>query len=386
MYNAFISYSHEADNKFAPALQYALQMFAKPWYKKRHLEIFRDESNLSVSPELWTNITKALDQSEYLVLLASPASEKSKWVNKEIEYWIKHKSVGTILIVLTEGIMEWDDMNNCFLNPANNALPPAMDSIFKTEPFYIDLRKAKSEDDLSLDNPIFKNQILSLAAELHNMQPNDLASEEVKEHRRIIRIRNGVFGSLVFLLFLAMFAGWKANEKRKEAEIETRKAQSLTLAAIASEQFERNQIISIRLAELAWQKSPTYPPNFSIQRAIARGFYDGYSLHSINFLSHNGRVFNATFSPDGNVIVTASSDNTAKIWNAKSKEIIADINGHKGFVNNAAFSPKGNSIVTASADSTAKIWNSFTGKMIVDLIGHNGQVINAIFSQMGKAL
>src|SRR5436189_4805462 len=108
MYNAFISYSHAADDKFASALQNALQKFAKPWYKKRNLEIFRDESNLSASPMLWNNITKALDAAEFLILLASPASEKSKWVNKEVEYWLQHKSIDTILFALTGGSMHWD--------------------------------------------------------------------------------------------------------------------------------------------------------------------------------------------------------------------------------------------------------------------------------------
>src|SRR6476619_5497586 len=107
MYNAFISYAHSADNKFAPALQIALQKFAKPWYKKRNLEIFRDESSLSASPHLWNNITKALDEAEYLILLASTASENSKWVNKEIEYWLEHKIIDNILIALTDGKLEW---------------------------------------------------------------------------------------------------------------------------------------------------------------------------------------------------------------------------------------------------------------------------------------
>jgi len=52
MYNAFISYSHAADGKMAPALQEGLEKFAKPWYKIRNLNIFRDEASLSASPHL----------------------------------------------------------------------------------------------------------------------------------------------------------------------------------------------------------------------------------------------------------------------------------------------------------------------------------------------
>ena len=74
MYNAFISYSHAADGNLAPALQAGLEKFAKPWYKIRNLNIFRDEASLSASPHLWLNIQQALEQSEYLIYMASPVS------------------------------------------------------------------------------------------------------------------------------------------------------------------------------------------------------------------------------------------------------------------------------------------------------------------------
>lgn len=232
MYNAFISYAHTADDKFAPALQHALQQFAKPWYKKRSLEIFRDESSLSASPHLWKNITLALNASEYFVLLASPASKQSKWVNKEIGYWLEKKSIDQVLIALTDGKLEWDDLNNCFLKTDHNSLPPALDDKFDSEPFYIDLRQSKTAADLSLANPIFKKEILKLAARLHGKQPNDLASEEVTAHRKMIRIRNAAIGTLIGLLIAAIGAGLFANTKRREAEN--------NLRAFKMEEFERN--------------------------------------------------------------------------------------------------------------------------------------------------
>jgi hypothetical protein len=49
-YDAFISYSHTADGTLAGGLQSALHSFAKPWYKRRALHIFRDQTNLAVNP------------------------------------------------------------------------------------------------------------------------------------------------------------------------------------------------------------------------------------------------------------------------------------------------------------------------------------------------
>ena len=53
LYNAFLSYSHAADDKLAAAVQHALHSFAKPWHKLRRLRIFRDKTTLAMTPKLW---------------------------------------------------------------------------------------------------------------------------------------------------------------------------------------------------------------------------------------------------------------------------------------------------------------------------------------------
>jgi hypothetical protein len=73
-YRAFVSFSHEADEKLAVALQSSLSRFAKPWYRTRSMRVFQDEASLAANPALWDSIQQALAQSEFLLLLASPAS------------------------------------------------------------------------------------------------------------------------------------------------------------------------------------------------------------------------------------------------------------------------------------------------------------------------
>ena len=74
-------------------------------------------------------------------------------------------------------------------------------------------------------------------------------------------------------------------------------------------------------------------------------------------------VNNAAFSPDGAQILTASADNTAKLWDAASGKLIASF-AHQDAVYNAMFSPDGARILTASADKTAKLWDAASGKLI----------------------
>src|ERR1043166_7815535 len=108
-YNAFISYSHAAVGKLAPAIQAALHRFAKPWYRLRALRVFRDETTLALTPELWPAIEKALGSSEYFILLASPQAAASRWVRQELEWWLTNRSPQKLLLVLTDGEIHWSD-------------------------------------------------------------------------------------------------------------------------------------------------------------------------------------------------------------------------------------------------------------------------------------
>ena len=67
VYDAFISYSHAKDKPIAAALQSVIQKLGKPWHKRRALRVFRDDTSLSATPQLWPSIEQALSQSRYLL-------------------------------------------------------------------------------------------------------------------------------------------------------------------------------------------------------------------------------------------------------------------------------------------------------------------------------
>src|SRR5439155_21218701 len=102
VYDAFISYSHAQDKPIAAALQSAVQKLGKPWYRRRALRVFRDDTSLSATPELWPTIERALGDCRYFILLASPEAAASKWVNREVEHWLAHNGVATLLIGVTD--------------------------------------------------------------------------------------------------------------------------------------------------------------------------------------------------------------------------------------------------------------------------------------------
>jgi hypothetical protein len=102
------------------------------------------------------------------------------------------------------------------------------------------------------------------------------------------------------------------------------------------------------------------------------------------FVGHTDRVTSAAFSSDGMRIVTTSADRTARIWDPVSGRQIATLTGHSDLVNSAAFGPDGSRIVTASRDGTVRLWDAATGKPIGALADHVlGNVRTAVFSPDG---
>jgi hypothetical protein len=134
IYGAFISYSHAADGRLAPAIQSALQRFAKPWYRLRAVRIFRDQTSLAATPALWPSIEKALAESDYFLLMASPEAARSKWVAREIEWWLKNRSVDRIFVLITDGDLAWDAARSDFDWQQTTALPIALRGQFRDEP------------------------------------------------------------------------------------------------------------------------------------------------------------------------------------------------------------------------------------------------------------
>ena len=149
-YDAFISYSHAADDRLAPQLQRGLQRFAKSWRQRRALDVFRDRTGLSVNPDLWAGITAALDHAEWFIYLASPAAAASEWVGREISRWLDTKDPGHVLVVLTDGEWRRDAARNQFDESGSSAIHPALVRAFTSEPLVLDLRWAHSSERLSL--------------------------------------------------------------------------------------------------------------------------------------------------------------------------------------------------------------------------------------------
>ncbi|OCL01502.1 hypothetical protein AOQ84DRAFT_434833 [Glonium stellatum] len=80
---------------------------------------------------------------------------------------------------------------------------------------------------------------------------------------------------------------------------------------------------------------------------------------------HRGWVRAVAFSPDGQLVASASIDNTVKLWDLATgvEMALSPLKGHTDWVQAVAFSPDGQLVASASSDKTVKLWDLATGTL-----------------------
>jgi WD40 repeat protein len=99
---------------------------------------------------------------------------------------------------------------------------------------------------------------------------------------------------------------------------------------------------------------------------------------------HLNSLSACAFSPDGRFVLTASMDNTARLWDAASGAELRHFQGHENPVISCAFSPDGRRILTASWDQTARLWDAASGAELRRFQGHENLVSACAFSCDGR--
>ncbi len=102
------------------------------------------------------------------------------------------------------------------------------------------------------------------------------------------------------------------------------------------------------------------------------------------FSGHHDTINGISYSKDGKLLATASSDTTIKIWQHNGK-LLKTLKGHGDSVIDVAFSPQEDLLASASEDNTVKLWNT-QGKLKKTLFGHRGSVHRVIFSPKGDLI
>ncbi|BAZ08844.1 WD-40 repeat protein [Calothrix sp. NIES-4071] len=228
---------------------------------------------------------------------------------------------------------------------------------------------------------------INLKAERKKLEATDKANKILKaanqKAKRQVRIGSVI---LAFSLIVVILAGTWAFKTITE----TQQAIRLEQAGLnATQLFESQEIEPLLLAMQAGQELqevlnsgrtlkeyPADSPRLALKIILD-------NINEQNQLTeHTGAIRSANFSHNGQHIVTASWDKTARVWDIKGKPL-AVLNGHTGAVLSASFSHNGQRIVTTSDDKTARVWD-ISGKLLAELNGHTGAVLSANFSPDGQ--
>jgi eukaryotic-like serine/threonine-protein kinase len=198
-----------------------------------------------------------------------------------------------------------------------------------------------------------------------------------------------VAGMVTALAIAASGAGLIAVRKQHEAEYQTDqtlKAQSRLLTQAAAQRLKDSDVAGAQGIILEVLRNPAFA---QVRAPAAISVFQDVRAADAQLAvlsGHGGRVEYAAYSPDGTRIVTAATDNTARIWDARTGAQLAVLSGHLNYVRTAVYSGDGTQVLTTSMDKSMRLWDARTGAALATFSGHGAMPISATFSPDGTRL
>jgi WD40 repeat protein len=458
----FISYSRK-DMAFADCLEAAL--------KERGFEPLIDRAEIYAFEDWWKRIESLIVKADTMIFVLSPDAVSSAICTKEVAFAASlNKRFAPIVCRRVDVSAVPEDLRRLnfifFDDPASfetgaddlaEALRIDIDWIRQHTEFGEQARRwavagRPGPRGLLLRSPALEEAERWIASRPHDAPaPTEETQAFVAESRRgATRRRNILTASLgsglVLALALAGLAYWQrgiaveqeqkaqeqrqlADQQRRSAEEQRRVAEKRRIATLAelgtSERLRGNFESALRFgmlaARLALSNQIVGDAESTEETALASTAWQSWRLV---LTGHKSQVLSAAFSRDGQKIVTASADETVRIWNAingdeiRTLQLDSQVTGAAfspdgsrvittqkldntmdiwdvasgqrtatlkadDLVEAADFSPNGLQIVAACRDKVARIWNA-SGKLLLVLRGHAGSLGSAAFSPDGS--
>ncbi len=260
-------------------------------------------------------------------------------------------------------LWDWIKENDEKIILRNRVAQAAKDNSTKNGPLWI--------DDPRLDQ--VKADLNSPDSWLNNSEKNFIENSIRQKRQKRNRFIITLICIIIALSGLSGFAVYKAREASNKARI----AQANAYTSQAQLKFEADPIAAIRYVEEAYRLDK----NDNVMRVLSSAASSALKkpFYNIN-MKHNGYVIDGRFSPAGDRIVTASSDNTARLWDLHGN-LLAEM-PHDSVVYTTQFSPDGKRILTISRENSAALWDLKGNRL--HRFEHDNIVTSAVFSPDGR--
>ncbi|PSB02650.1 nSTAND1 domain-containing NTPase [Merismopedia glauca] len=217
-------------------------------------------------------------------------------------------------------------------------------------------------------------------------------NEQQLQAKKRLRQTQAVAVGAIALGILAMGLGSLAYVQGEKAALsEVSALKSLSLASLSSNHQLEALVASLKAAK-KWQHQrkllslvpgSDYATHEKLMLSVLmQTIYETQERNRL--LGHGSWVTTAIFSPNGQIIASASVDRTIKLWKVDGT-LIQTLTGHTQGVNSVTFSPDGQILASASSDRTIKLWK-VDGTLIKTLTGHTDSVLGVSFSADGQQL
>lgn len=342
-YSAFISYRHlPADMAAAKAVQSALENYRIPADIRRKTGVkklkrcFRDQDELPLADDLGASIEKALQESEWLIVICSPDLPESVWCLREVDYFIGLGRKDHIIPVLIAG-------------EPKDSYPPQIthegteEDTREVEPLAADVR-----GDLKKQ---LKTEKLRIIARMLNQNYNDLKKREKEQ-----ALRRGLVLVSCILAVAVGFAGYALYKNRlltEERNATARSATELLIEKSVRSTKDGDRADGLAYAVRAYDGSRMFDKEYNpeITAAIEAAIYPEI-CSQIGRLKDNGIVHGtASLSNDGRLVTFRQPDGSLPVYHTVTGEKLFSIRDF-GRYWQYAFSPDSRYIFKGAAGDT----------------------------------
>lgn len=200
---------------------------------------------------------------------------------------------------------------------------------------------------------------------------------------RQLRRRAVYLASLMVLsMILAVTALVQWNTAKRQAHLAS--VRELAIASINNLDKDAELSILLALEAISESRFAKVPVPSQVQDALHKAIQNSRIQYTL--AKHSGDVIAVTYSPDGKLLATASSDKKVILWEVETGKELMTLHGHSLGLEDIAFSPDGRFLATASNDKSVKLWNPLNGQELRSLTGFTDVIWKISFSADSKFL